>query len=64
MKVSYETAERVAEYYCELRALEDNNDTSEPEWNLTEEEDKILGLALEEGLCDYFSAEDVIEVLG
>ena len=30
-------------------------------WNLTEEENTVLEYALDQGLCDYFSAEDIIQ---
>ena len=82
MQATYEMAERVAGYYCEERALEDeltdsDNDmmyTEHPEWDtlsedladkwaLTDEEGELLTHVLESGLCDYFSAEDVMSVL-
>ncbi len=77
MNITYETAERVAGYYCAVRALEDElgeDCQSHPEWEekeealteewaLTDEEDEVLGAALDAGLCDYFRAEDVIQVL-
>ena len=33
------------------------------EWNLNEAEQDVLSQALEAGLCDYFGAEDIMEVL-
>ena len=67
--ITYEMAERVAGYYCEARALEDDNASEEEmdalneEWPLTEAEEELLTYVLESGLCDYFSADDVMSVL-
>ena len=80
MKATYEMAEKVAGYYCEVRALEDELTDDEmmsgehPDWDerqvaiaeqypLTEEEEALLTHVLEMGLCDYFTAEDVMSVL-
>ena len=69
MSFTYEMAERVAGYYCEERALEDDNASEEAmealydEWALTDKEEELLTHVLESGLCDYFTAEDVMSVL-
>ena len=69
MGYTYEQAERVAGYYCEERVLEDDNASEEArealyaEWALTDKEEELLSHVLECGLCDYFSAEDVMSVL-
>jgi hypothetical protein len=33
------------------------------DWDLDDDEAEVLNFALEAGLCDYFSAEDVMSVL-
>ena len=39
------------------------SDALSDEWNLTPEEDKVLSLALDAGLCDYFTADDIMETV-
>jgi len=56
--VTWELAQEAAEYYCELTA-----GVPEDSLTISPEADKVLGRALEEGLCDYFTAEQVMEVL-
>ena len=59
MNITYELAAEAASYYCELTAGADEDTLT-----ISPEADKVLGMALEEGLCEYFSAEDIMEVLG
>ena len=56
--VTWELAQEAAEYYCELTA-----GVPEDSLTISPEADKVLGLALEAGLCHFLSAEDIIEVL-
>jgi len=56
--VSYELAEEAATYYCELEAGVDEDTLT-----ISPEADKVLGAALSEGLCGYFTADDIIAVL-
>ena len=58
MVITWELAQEAAEYYCELTAGADEDTLT-----ISPEADKVLGMALEEGLCEYFSAEDIMEVL-
>ena len=43
---------------------DNKSDALTEEWALTDEEDEVLGAALDAGLCDYFRAEDVLQALG
>ena len=58
MNLTYELAQEAATYYCELEAGVDEDTLS-----ISLEADKVLGLALEAGLCSFFTAEDIMEVL-
>ena len=58
MELTLELATEAATYYCEVEAGVDEDTLT-----LSPEADKVLGKALEEGLCGYFTAEDVMEVL-
>ena len=58
MELTYQLAKEAAEYYCEVEAGVDEDTLT-----ISPEADKVLGLALEEGLCGFFTAEDVMEVL-
>ena len=58
MKLTYELAKEAAEYYCELEAGVDEDSLT-----ISPEADVVLGRALEEGLCSFFTAEDVMDVL-
>ena len=42
---------------------DDKCDALYDEWALSEAEEEVLSQALEAGLCDYFSPEDVMSVL-
>jgi len=54
---TYELAEEAAAYYCELTAGVDEDTLA-----ISPEADALLGLALEAGLADYFTAEDIMSV--
>jgi len=58
MSITYELAEEAASYYCELEAGVDEETLS-----ISSEADAILGKALEEGLCGFFTADDIMNVL-
>ncbi len=58
MNITYELAEEAASYYCELEAGVDEDTLT-----ISPEADEVLGAALSEGLCGYFTADDVIAVL-
>ena len=70
MEISLEAAERAAEYYCAVRYLEDMDASEEEfdkfdyEFDLRRDEDEVLKFALESGLCDYFSADDIMSLPG
>ena len=58
MNITYELAEEAASYYCEVEAGVDEDTLT-----ISPEADEVLGAALSEGLCGYFTADDVISVL-
>ena len=58
MKLTYELAAEAAAYYNELSAGVDEDTLT-----ISPEADIILGRALEEGLAQWLSAEEIMEVL-
>ena len=55
--VTYELALEAVNFYNELEAGVDEDTLT-----ISPEADKVLGKALEEGLCGYLSVEEVMEV--
>ena len=58
MKVTMELAEEAANYYNELEA-----GVNEDDLTISPEADFILGRALEEGLCGFLDADDIMNIL-
>ena len=54
----WDLAEEAASYYNELTAGVDEDSLT-----ISPEADKVLGLALEAGLCQWLTPEDIIDVL-
>ena len=47
-------------YYLEHPEWDAKSEALNAQWNLSEQEQKVLSYALEEGLCDYFGPEDIL----
>tara|TARA_R110002012_G_scaffold11030_2_gene49541 strand:+ start:1519 stop:1707 length:189 start_codon:yes stop_codon:yes gene_type:complete len=58
MNLTYDLAEEAATYYNELSAGVDEDTLT-----ISPEADIILGKALEEGLAQWLTADDIMEVL-